>query len=230
MSRDIRIEPTDPPGDVDVTHDGLVDTTTGLPILTKEMARVERESWTASHPPLPGLQWSISFNIHGKVSDRNLIVKRDWYDAFAPPVTEHPPLPGSVEATTSPAAADRLGILAYAGWRSALPDSVRETEAPWGNLPEPFRAPMRAAAVTVWQHAENAGYHEALLRTLPAGKLGAAGELDNAADLITGIALQNIAAGTPADQATVTVETVRAVLRGRAEELRHQHARDHRKH
>lgn len=229
MTSDIHIEPTDAPGDVEVTHDGLY-AMNGMPIVTNEMSRQERETWTADHPPIPGLQWSISFNVFGKVVDRQLIVKRDWYDAYAPPVREHPPLPDSQRITTLPSAEDRVGALAYAGWRTALPEIVRDHGAPWDSLPERFKAPMRAAAVTVWQHAENAGYHEALLRTLPAGKLGAAGELENMADLITGHALTEAAHGVPVNQITVDIETVRAMLIGRAEELRKQHTRDQRKH
>lgn len=157
----------------------------GTPIVTKQQAEQAREQWTAQNPPLPGLRWVISFNLHGEISSRHLEVIPGWEDAYATPVATRPTSAAKNDLTSRPDEADRLGALAYHGWFNALPKIVRDSsDTKWGDLAEPFRQPMREAAALVWQHAENTGFHEALLRTLPSAQLGAAGELENLADLI----------------------------------------------
>lgn len=172
------------PDNIDVQPEALYDSDTGTPILTRQRARQEHEQWTAVRPPIPGLRWSISFGIDGQVRSRHLEVIPGWEDAFAPPVTTRP-TSAAKHALGRPDEANRLGALAYAGWAAALPDVVRESgTTDWADLAEPFREPLRQAAILVWQHAENAGFHAALLRTLPSAQLGAAGELDNLLDYI----------------------------------------------
>lgn len=168
--------------------DDITDADTGAPILTHERAEQERQRWTAEHPPVPGLRWHISFGVDGQVCDRRLEVIPGWEDAFAPAATVKPTSTAQHDVRTRADEANRLGALAYQAWFAALPDVVRESsDAGWGDVREPFREPLRAAAVLVWQHGENAGFHQALLRTLPAGQLGAAGALENLADYIAGL-------------------------------------------
>jgi hypothetical protein len=189
---------------IDVTPGAITDGDTGAALLTRETADQETARWTAEHPPIPGLRWRISWgtDLQGRihVRDRRLEVIPGWEDAFAPPVATRPTTAKQHAVVTRPAEADRLGALAYQGWFGALPDIVREnSSARWADLPEPFRAPLRAASVLVWQHGENAGFHEALLRTLPAGQLGAAGTLEDLADFVSGMArLHGLGYGVPA--------------------------------
>lgn len=214
--------------DIDVQPDALRDADTGEPILTRETAQRVREEWTAQHPPIPGLRWSVSFDLDGQVRDRRLEVIPGWEDAFAPAVTTKPTSAAQHDVRTDPAEANRLGALAYQGWFGGLPESVRESSnATWGDVPEPFREPLRRAAVLVWQHGENAGFHQALLRTLPSGQLGAAGELENIRDLITAQAITDAqpAPGQkaiPPDQITVNLKWLREELTARVQELRDQ--------
>lgn len=175
--------------DVNVDPDALRDADTGKAILTREHAQQEREEWTAQHPPVPGLRWILSFDVNGDVAGRRLEVIPGWEDAYAPARATSPSSLRQPETITELGAPERLGALAYAGWFSALPDVVRESGGTeWDDLAEQFREPMRRAGIIVWQHAENAGFHEALLRTLPAGQLGAAGELENLADYLAAVA------------------------------------------
>jgi hypothetical protein len=170
---------------IDVEPDAIRDGATGNPIITKEQAERVREEWTAAHPPIPGLRWVISFNMFGDVQDRRLEIIPGWEDAFAPSARVKPISAKKHDVVTKASEANRLGALAYQGWFSALPRVVREnSSATWDDVPEPFREPLRQAAVLVWQHGENAGFHQALLRTLPSAQLGAAGELDNLQDFI----------------------------------------------
>ena len=172
---------------IEVQPDAIRDGATGNPAITKQQADRIRQEWTAAHPPIPGMRWVISFNLYGNVTDRRLEVIPGWEDAFAPPSQVKPTSATQHSVTTRPADADRLGVLAYQGWHAALPEAVREVSTSWGDLPEPFREPLRQAAVLVWQHGENAGFHQALLRTLPAAQLGAAGELENLQDFVSGM-------------------------------------------
>lgn len=167
---------------IEVEPDAIRDGTTGNPIITKEQAERIREEWTAQHPPIPGLRWVISFNMHGEPVDRRLEAIPGWEDTFAPPLAMAPRHARHRARSVPAAEANRLGALAYHGWFHALPEVVRRSDTTWGDLADEFREPLRQAAIIVWQHAENAGFHEALLRTLPAGQLGAAGELENMAD------------------------------------------------
>lgn len=177
-----------PHQNIEVGRD-ITDADTGAPILTHERAEQERQRWTAEHPPVPGLRWRISFGVDGQVRDRHLEVIPGWEDAYAPAVASAP-ASATRRADTVPADdPNRLGALAYQGWFSALPDVVRDSsDATWDDVPEAFREPLRQAAVLVWQHGENTGFHQALLRTLPAGQLGAAGALDDLADFIGAVA------------------------------------------
>lgn len=162
----------------------ITDADTGRAILTHEHAQQVRAEWTAQHPPIPGLRWQISFNLAGEVAERRLIVEHGWEDAYAPPAVA-----GTAGTPIGQDHAERLGALAYHGWFGALPENVREHgNTTWSSLPEPFQEPLRQAAVLVWQHGENAGFHQALLRTLPSAQLGAAGELENLADFIASLA------------------------------------------
>lgn len=218
--------------DIDVQPDALRDADTGEPILTRETAQRARIEWTEQHPPVPGLRWAISFSLDGQIHDRRLEVIPGWEDAYAPPVTTKPPGATTRGMVIDPDEANRLGALAYQGWFGGLPASVREaSDAEWNDVPEPFREPLRQAAALVWQHAENAGFHQALLRTLPAGQLGAAGELENVRDLITAKAITDAQPapgqrGTPPDQITVNLKWLREELTARVEELRRQAAVD----
>lgn len=169
---------------IDVEPDAIRDGATGNPILTKEQAQRAREEWTAQHPPIPGLRWVISFNVYGEVSSRHLEVIPGWEDAFAPPAAVKPASAKKHDVVTKASESNRLGALAYTGWFSALPANVQEAGTGWDDVPEAFREPLRQAAVLVWQHGENAGFHQALLRTLPSARLGAAGELENLQDFI----------------------------------------------
>lgn len=210
---------------IDVQPEALYDSDSGEPILTREHAQAVREEWTAQHPPIPGLRWSVLFNINGEVSGHDLVVLRDWHDAYAPPVASAPPSAQPRSVTIQQSEANRLGALAYHGWRNALPDAVRESGTEWDDVPEPFRHPLREAAVLVWQHAENAGFHEALLRTLPSAQLGAAGELENIRDLITAQALTDAGTlpngkPTPPEQITVNLKWLRDEMTARIAELR----------
>lgn len=206
----------------------ITDADTGEPIITHEQSQRDRAEWTTQHPPIPGLRWQISYGIDGQIRDRHLVVIPGWEDAFAPPVTTKPISAAQHNVTTDPAEANRLGALAYQGWFAALPEVVRKTSSTtWNSLPEPFRTPLRDAAILVWQHGENTGFHQALLRTLPAGQLGAAGELENIRDLITAQAITDAqpAPGqkaTPPDQITVNLKWLREELTARVKELRRQ--------
>ena len=174
---------------IDVEPDAIRDGATGNPILTKEQADRIREEWTAQHPPIPGLRWVISFNLYGEVSSRHLEVIPGWEDAFAPSTATKATSARQHDVRTKASEANRLGALAYQGWFAALPEAVRKASTTgWDDLAEEFREPMRQAAVLVWQHGENAGFHEALLRTLPSGRLGAAGALEDVADFIAALA------------------------------------------
>jgi hypothetical protein len=151
---------------IDVEPDAIRDGATGNPILTKEQADRIREEWTAQHPPIPGLRWVISFNLYGEVSSRHLEVIPGWEDAFAPSTATKATSARQHDVRTKASEANRLGALAYQGWFAALPEAVRKASTTgWDDLAEEFREPMRQAAVLVWQHGENAGFHEALLRT-----------------------------------------------------------------
>jgi hypothetical protein len=173
---------------IDIGRD-ITDADTGAVILSHETAQRAREEWTAQHPPVPGLRWVVSFNLHGQVRDRHLEVVPGWEDAYAPSVDTRPAPPQRGDASVDPAEANRLGALAYQGWFAALPQVVRAAStATWSDLPPAFRGPLRQAAALVWQHAENAGFHQALLRTLPAGQLSAAGALEDLADFIGALA------------------------------------------
>lgn len=197
---------------VNVGHD-ITDADTGEPILTREQSQRDRAEWTAQHPPIPGLRWQISYGIDGQVRDRRLVVIPGWEDAFAPAAVTKPTSAAQRDVVTSPAEGNRLGALAYQGWFAALPASVREASTTtWGDLPEPFRTPLRDAAILVWQHGENAGFHEALLRTLPAAQLGAAGELENLADYLAGVLRLN--------QGDYDVPSALAEIRSRVAQLR----------
>lgn len=170
---------------IDVEPDAIRDATTGNPILTKQQAERIREEWTAQHPPVPGLRWVISFNMYGEVSSRHLEVIPGWEDAFAPSTATKATSARQHDVRTRASEANRLGALAYQGWFAALPENVRQTSnTTWDDLREEFREPLRRAAILVWQHGENDGFYEALLRTLPSARLGAAGELDNLQDFI----------------------------------------------
>jgi hypothetical protein len=173
---------------IDVEPDAIRDGDTGNPILTKEQARQVREDWTAAHPPIPGLRWTVSFNLYGEPVDYRLEVIPGWEDAFALSTTTRPVSARKHDVVTKASEANRLGALAYQGWHAALPEIVRESSTGWDDVPEPFREPMRQAAVLVWQHAENAGFHQALLRTLPSAQLGAPGALEDVADFIAALA------------------------------------------
>lgn len=199
------------PDRIDVGRD-ITDADTGEPILTRERAQQEREEWTNQHPPIPGLRWVVSFDIHGQVRDRRLEVIPGWEDAYAPALASAPARAGRTTFSVPPDESNRLGALAYHGWFHALPDVVRESGTEWGDLAEQFREPMRQAAALVWQHAENAGFHEALLRTLPAGQLGAAGTLEDLGDFIA--ALDKLHSGH-LDVSTVLIE-----IRQRVAQLR----------
>ncbi len=205
---DIRI-----PGD-----GGPITDETGAVLLDKERSAVDFAARTASHPPIPGLAWQPGYGLADgggmELRGYDLIVKRDWYDAFAPPVDKHPL---GIERHGVVTDENRLGALAYQGWRSVLPDIVREAEAPWTGLPLAFRRPMISAAVTVWQHGENAGYHTALQRTLPSAQFGAAGEIDNLADHLG--ATFHRQAGVSA-AARDMLMSVMSAMRERAAELR----------
>lgn len=193
----------------------ITDADTGATILTHEQADQERERWTAEHPPLPGLRWRISFGIDGQVRDRHLEVIPGWEDAYAPSVATSPVNRQQQEQHTDADEANRLGALAYQGWFSALPEVVRDSSsATWTGLPEAFREPLRQAAVLVWQHGENTGFHQALLRTLPSAQLGAAGALEDLADFIAAVAkLQRGVAVMP-------VPDILAEIRSRVAQLR----------
>lgn len=217
--------------DIDVQPEALYDAGSGEPVLTREHAQQVRAEWTAQHPPIPGLRWQISFNLHGDPVEYRLIVEHGWEDAYAPPRAVAPIHAGKGDGIDQDEA-NRLGALAYQGWFAALPDVVRESgDKAWDDVPEPFREPLRQAAILVWQHAENAGFHQALLRTLPAGQLGAAGELENIRDLITAQAITDAQPtpgqkATPPDQITVNLQWLREELTARVHELRRQAAED----
>lgn len=200
------------PQNVDVGRD-VTDADTGQPIITREQVQRDRAEWTAQHPPIPGLRWQISYGIDGQVRERRLVVIPGWEDAFAPDVATKPTSAAQHDVRTDPAEANRLGALAYQGWFSALPESVRQAGgAAWDGLPEPFRAPLRHAAILVWQHGENAGFHQALLRTLPAAQLGAAGEMENLADFLAGVLRLN--------QGDYDMPSALAEIRSRVAQLR----------
>lgn len=170
---------------INVQPDAIADSATGQPLLTRERADRAHKEWTAAHPPLPGMRWSLSFNIDGEVVNHRLVVEPGWEDAYAPPLAQTP----STRRQQFPRVGEpnQLGALAYRGWISASPPAVRNSGTPWADLPEHFREALAQAAVVVWQHAENSGFHEALLRTLPGAQLGAAGELENAIDYIAAL-------------------------------------------
>jgi hypothetical protein len=216
---------------IDVETDAIRDGDTGEPILTRETVHQETARWTSEHPPIPGLQWRISWGIdqqgRNHVRERRLEVIPGWEDAFAPTAHTKPVSAHQHDVTTRADEPSRLGALAYHGWHNALPDNVRQNNTSWDDTPEPFREPLRQAAVLVWQHAENAGFHQALLRTLPSGQLGAAGELENIRDLITAQAITEAQPrpGQKAvlpDQITVNLKWLRDQLTERIQELREQ--------
>lgn len=201
------------------------------PAVTRESARRAHDEWTREHPPIPGLRWVHSFGADGQVLDRHLEVIPGWEDAFAPALSSAPESarrhPSDVRP---PGETDRLGALAYQGWYSGLPERERECYPDeWADLREESAEPLRRAAALVWQHGENAGFHQALLRTLPSAQLGAAGELENAHDLITAQAITRARpapgqTATPPDQITVNLQLVREELTARVQELRAQAA------
>jgi len=177
------------PENISIDADAITDADTGATIFTREHAERVRAEWTAQHPPIPGLRWHVLFSIDGQVRDRYLEVIPGWEDAYAPAVARAADSNRRAPDDVRPAdETDRLGALAYHGWLAALPDIVRERGATWDSLPEPFREPLRQAAALVWQHAENSGFHQALLRTLPAGQLGAAGALEELGDFLAAVA------------------------------------------
>lgn len=179
---------------IDVTDGAIIDGATGNPMITKEQAEQTREAWTAAHPPIPGLRWVVSFNMYGDVSSRHLEVIPGWESAFAPAAQVKPTSGKKHDVITKASEANRLGALHYQGWFSALPPVVRDSSTSWDDLAEVFREPMRQGAVLVWQHGENAGFHQALLRTLPSAQLGAAGELESLQDFI--ISMSRLHGGT----------------------------------
>lgn len=198
---------------IDVEPEAIYDGDTGNPILTKAQARRIREEWTAAHPPIPGLRWAISFNLYGEPVDYRLEVIPGWENAFAPPVATKPTSARKHDVVTKASEANRLGALAYQGWHSALPENVRETGTKWDDVPEPFREPLRQAAVLVWQHGENDGFHQALLRTLPSAQLGAAGALEDLQDYIKAmLRLHRTGYGVPAvlGELTARINSLRA--------------------
>lgn len=199
---------------IEVKPDAIRDGATGEPIITKEQAVREREEWTAAHPPIPGLRWAVSFDLHGEVRSRHLEVIPGWEDAFAPSAQVKPTSAKQHDVATKASESNRLGALAYQGWHAALPENVRENSTSWDDVPEPFREPMRQGAVLVWQHGENAGYHQALLRTLPSAQLGAAGELENLQDLIISLSRLH---GASYGVSAVLGEITRRINRLRAE-------------
>lgn len=188
------------------------------PISDEWFAQCHAE-WTAAHPPVPGLRWALTFDLQGHVCSRRLEVQPGWEDAYAP---ARPVSPSSVrqpETITELGGPDRLGALAFSGWFAALPQPVRDSGTPWGDLPEEFREPLRQAAIVVWQHAENAGFHEALLRTLPAGQLGAAGALEDLGDFIGAVSkLQRGVAVMPVPDILMEIRSRVAQLRRDAAE------------
>lgn len=191
----------------------ITDADTGEPIITHEQSQRDRAAWTTQHPPIPGLRWQISYGIDGQVRERRLVVIPGWEDAFAPSVATKPTSAAQHDVATNPAEANRLGALAYQGWFAALPESVRKASSTtWDDLPEPFRTPLRDAAILVWQHGENTGFHQALLRTLPAAQLGAAGELENLADYLAGVLRLN--------QGAYDIPSALAEIRSRVAHLR----------
>jgi hypothetical protein len=208
--------------DIEITPEKIA-TADGFTLISREEAAAVREAWTALHPPAPGLRWSISWGIGPdgtlEVRDRELLVIPGWEDAFAPEIDANPSTEQQRERAATARTDDQLGALAYQGWRSALPDIVREHSREWHALPLEFRRPMISAAAVVWQHGENAGYTEALHRTLPSGKLGAAGEIENLRDGLTIRAEGALSAGVPAEQ--VLRETLQAMTE-RVAQLREQ--------
>lgn len=78
-------------------------------------------------------------------------------------------------------AVDVLGRHAYDAWTQEL--SGESTE-PWEGLPGEVRDLFTTAATAAFQLGENHGVTLALDATLPAGQLGAAGEIQNLADAI----------------------------------------------
>jgi len=216
--------------DLDVHPDAIRAADSGEPIITRETADQETARWTDQHPPAPGLRWRISWGVNAdgqpEVRERRLEVIPGWEDAYAPSVDTHPVTAARRAVQTRADEANRLGSLAYQGWFSALPKLVRESSSKaWADLPEPFREPLRQAAVLVWQVGENAGFHEALLRTLPSGRLGAAGELENIRDLITAVAITNAKPlpgrnVTPPELITVNLNWLREQITERVGELR----------
>lgn len=209
---------------IDVEPDAIRD---GNPALTREQAQRIREQWTAQHPPIPGLRWVISFNLRGEPVQRHLEVIPGWEDAFAPSARVKWTSAQQHDVTTKESEVNRLGALAYQGWHAALPANVRAAGTAWDQLPEAFRNPLRQAAVLVWQHGENAGFHQALLRTLPSAQLGAAGELENLADQLLAdhgqgaaqVKLYDVLAHIRSRVAALRVEAAEASQRARRAEL-----------
>jgi hypothetical protein len=142
----------------------------------------QRAVLTKANPPLPGIAWNPSYNMHGDQVDATLEIRREFYTVYAPPADQVSEAGHRVAA--DPTAGDLVGRAAYAAWREALPEIVRQQDALWDALPPTFRGPMTAAARMAWQFGENAGYTQALAATLPSAKLGAAGELLNLSDAI----------------------------------------------
>lgn len=193
----------------------------GEVILSHERARQDLADQNAARPPLPGMRWQISYDYWGDIASRTLHVRDDWVEVFAPPATEHSD--ERKRQDTLPSARDAAGRIAYQAWFEALPAVVREHGTTWDDLPEELRTPMVAAALAAWQHGENNGYSEALRRTLPSGRLGAAGELDDARDTLLGLLaaipeLERTQSGKVA--LGVFRELLEQVLTARARELR----------
>jgi len=145
-----------------------------------DRARVERDraERTKAYPPLPGLSWSPSYNVDGDLVEWTLVVQRDRYDAFAPRSDFHD------RATAAPSP-EALGELAYLTWIKASSFAfVSATPMPFEKLIHEARSAWIACGMALWQQAENHGYTNALERTLPSARLGAAGELDDMAEMV----------------------------------------------
>ena len=114
---------------------------------------------------------------------------------------------------------DELGQRGYRAFLTQAPEAVRATPAPWSEIPEALRKHLTAVAIDLYQQGENDGYTTALRATLPSGRLGAAGEIDDAADLI-GAVMRTNGVGEAA------IYEARKVLKERARELRAEGAAD----